>query len=48
MSGLLKADSHIALPPTVRADFAAFVAANAASADKLQRAAAVYGISNAE
>jgi hypothetical protein len=48
MSGLLQADSHIALPPTFRAGFAAFVAANAASADKLQRAAAVYGISNAE
>jgi hypothetical protein len=44
LSELLQDDSHIELPEIVRADFAAFVAANADNADKLQRAAMVYGI----
>jgi hypothetical protein len=44
LSELLQDDSHIELPEIVRADFSAFVAANADSTDKLQRAAMVYGV----
>ncbi|GHU87319.1 hypothetical protein FACS1894202_01410 [Clostridia bacterium] len=44
MSQLLSASGHIELPAVVRADFAAFIAANADSADRLRRAADYYGL----
>ncbi|GHV56429.1 hypothetical protein FACS1894216_20330 [Synergistales bacterium] len=42
LSGLLRADSHIELPENVRADFAAFIAANSADTGRLQRVAMAY------
>jgi hypothetical protein len=44
LSDLLSADSRIELPSTVLADFAAFIAANADSADKLRRVSEAYGL----
>jgi hypothetical protein len=43
--GLLQADSRIELPENIRNDLTAFIAANAADANKLQRAVSAYGIS---
>jgi hypothetical protein len=42
LSGLLSADSRIELPANVLADFAAFIAANADSAEKLRRVSEAY------
>ncbi|GHV33384.1 hypothetical protein FACS18949_07170 [Clostridia bacterium] len=44
MSQLLSASGRIELPTVVRADFAAFIVANADSADRLRRAADYYGV----
>ena len=45
MSALLAAGSHIELPAAIRADFTAFVAANADSADRLRRVVDFYNLS---
>jgi len=44
LSALLQADSKITLPDNVRADFAAFIAANSDDADRLRRVTEAFGL----